>query len=158
MMSDPKRFRLDGDGYYIKSAGEMRELWEHKHGMKEACDDTLLIAERCEVSFTEGNGTFMPRFPVPAGETEETWFRSEVETGLRHRYPGGVPQAARERADFEVGVILQMGFPGSSWSSPTSSTGPRTTASGSVRAAVPVPAPSAPTRCGSPTSTLSSTA
>ena len=112
VMSDPKRFRLDGDGYYIKSAAEMRELWEHKHGMKEACDNTLLIAERCEVSFTEGNGTFMPRFPVPAGETEETWFRSEVETGLRHRYPGGVPRAARERADFEVGVILQMGFPG----------------------------------------------
>src|SRR6476659_653135 len=112
VMSDPKRFRLDGDGYYLKSAAEMRELWEHKHGMKEACDNTLLIAERCEVSFTEGNGTFMPRFPVPAGETEETWFRREVETGLRHRYPGGVPEAARERADFEVGVILQMGFPG----------------------------------------------
>src|SRR4051812_9697464 len=112
VMSDPKRFRLDGDGYYIKSAAEMRELWEHKHGMKEACDNTLLIAERCEVSFTEGNGTFMPRFPVPASETEETWFRSEVETGLHHRYPGGIPQAARERADFEVGVILQMGFPG----------------------------------------------
>ncbi len=112
VMSDPKRFRLDGDGYYIKSAAEMRELWEHKHGMKEACDNTLLIAERCEVSFTEGNGTYMPRFPVPAGQTEESWFRSEVGPGLRHRYPGGVPQAARERADFEVGVILQMGFPG----------------------------------------------
>jgi DNA polymerase-3 subunit alpha len=112
VMSDPKRFKLDGDGYYIKSAAEMRELWEGKHGMKEACDNTLLIAERCEVSFTEGNGTYMPRFPVPDGHSEETWFRQEVEAGLRRRYPDGITTAVRERADFEMGVILQMGFPG----------------------------------------------
>jgi DNA polymerase-3 subunit alpha len=112
VMSDPKRFKLDGDGYYIRSAAEMRELWEGRHGMKEACDNTLLIAERCEVSFTEGNGTYMPRFPVPEGHTEESWFRREVEEGLRRRYPDGVPTAVRERADFEVEVILQMGFPG----------------------------------------------
>jgi DNA polymerase-3 subunit alpha len=112
VMSDPKRFRLDGDGYYIKSAAEMRELWEGKHGMKEACDNTLLIAERCEVGFTEGNGTYMPRFPVPEGHTEETWFRQEVESGLRRRYPDGISSAVRERAEFEMGVILQMGFPG----------------------------------------------
>jgi DNA polymerase III subunit alpha len=112
VMSDPKRFKLDGDGYYIKSAAEMRELWEGKHGMKEACDNTLLIAERCDVGFTEGNGTYMPRFPVPEGHSEETWFRQEVESGLQRRYPGGVPAAVRERADFEMGVIAQMGFPG----------------------------------------------
>jgi DNA polymerase-3 subunit alpha len=112
VMSDPKRFKLDGDGYYIKSAAEMRELWEGKHGMKEACDNTLLIAERCSVEFTEGNGTYMPRFPVPEGHTEESWFRQEVEAGLQRRYPGGISTAVRERADFEMNVILQMGFPG----------------------------------------------
>ena len=113
VMSDPKRFRLDGDGYYIKSAAEMRELWEHKHGMKEACDNTLLIAERCEVSFTEGNGTYMPRFPVPAGETEETLVPPRGRDGPpATATPAACPQAARERADFEIGVILQMGFPG----------------------------------------------
>src|SRR6201747_2720161 len=112
VMSDPKRFKLDGDGYYIKSAAEMRELWEHKHGMKEACDNTPLIAERCEVGFTEGNGTYMPRFPVPDGGTEEAWFRREIQSGLERRYPGGISQAVRERADFEMDVILQMGFPG----------------------------------------------
>jgi DNA polymerase III subunit alpha len=112
VMSDPKRFKLDGDGYYIKSAAEMRELWEGKHGMKEACDNTLLIAERCSVEFTEGNGTYMPRFPVPDSHTEESWFRQEVEAGLHRRYPGGISTAVRERADFEMNVILQMGFPG----------------------------------------------
>jgi DNA polymerase-3 subunit alpha len=54
----------------------------------------------------------MPRFPVPAGETEETWFIKEVEKGLDFRYPNGIPAEVRERANYEVGVIVQMGFPG----------------------------------------------
>jgi DNA polymerase III subunit alpha len=112
VMSDPKRFRFNGDGYYLKSAAEMRDLWENRHGLKEACDNTLLIAERCDVSFTEGNGTYMPVFPVPDGETEETWLLKEVDRGLAGRYPGGVTEEVRARADFEMGVILQMGFPG----------------------------------------------
>jgi DNA polymerase III subunit alpha len=111
-MADPKRFKLDGDSYYIKSPAEMRDLWEHRHGLREACDNTLLIAERCDVEFTEGNGTYMPRFPVPEGEDENSWFVKEVEKGLHYRYPGGIPDDVRQKADFEVGVITQMGFPG----------------------------------------------
>ncbi len=109
VMSDPKRFKFDGDGYYIKSAAEMRELWRD---FPEACDNTLLIAERCDVSFTEGNGTYMPEFPVPEGEDETSWLVKEVEKGLHVRYPGGVPDEVRKQADFEIGVITQMGFPG----------------------------------------------
>ncbi len=109
VMSDPKRFKFDGDGYYLKSAAEMRELWRD---LPEACDNTLLIAERCDVQFSEGNGTHMPVFPVPEGESEETWLLKEVDRGLAARYPGGVTAEVRERADFEMGVILQMGFPG----------------------------------------------
>ncbi len=109
VMSDPKRFKFDGDGYYIKSAAEMRELWRD---FPEACDNTLLIAERCDVSFTEGNGTYMPVFPVPEGEDETSWLVKEVEKGLLVRYPGGVPDRVRKQAGFEVGVITQMGFPG----------------------------------------------
>ena len=112
MMSDPKRFKFDGDGYYIKSAAEMRELWADRNGLPEACDNTLLIAERCDVEFTEGNGTYMPQFPVPDGEDENSWFVKEVEKGLRYRYPDGIPDAVRTQADFEVGVITGMGFPG----------------------------------------------
>jgi DNA polymerase-3 subunit alpha len=109
VMSDPKRFKFDGDGYYIKSAAEMRELWRD---FPEACDNTLLIAERCDVSFTEGNGTYMPVFPVPEGEDETSWLVKEVEKGLHVRYPAGVPDEVRKQAEFEVGVITQMGFPG----------------------------------------------
>jgi DNA polymerase-3 subunit alpha len=110
-MADPKRFRLEGDGYYIKSPAEMRDLWEHRNGLKEACDNTLLIAERCEVEFNE-SANYMPRFPCPQGDTEETWLLKEVERGLLARYPDGVSTDVRERMNFEMGVILSMGFPG----------------------------------------------
>src|SRR3954470_5503322 len=111
-MADPNRFKLDGSGYYLKSPAEMRSLWADKHDLREACDNTLLIAERCEVSFSEGNGTYMPRFPVPAGETEQNWFAKEVEIGLARRYPAGVPYDIRKQADYEVGVITAMNFAG----------------------------------------------
>jgi DNA polymerase-3 subunit alpha len=110
-MADPKRFRFNGDSYYIKSPAEMRELWAVRNGLPEACDNTLLIAERCDVEFDE-HANYMPRFPVPEGETEDTWFVKEVEKGLRYRYPDGIPEAVRTQADFEIGVITAMGFPG----------------------------------------------
>ncbi|HEV7567608.1 MAG TPA: DNA polymerase III subunit alpha, partial [Microbacteriaceae bacterium] len=107
-LDDPNRFKFDADEFYLKSAEQMRHLFRDH---PEACDNTLLIAERCDVSFnTQAN--YMPRFPVPAGETEETWFIKEVEKGLDFRYPNGIPAEVRERANYEVGVILQMGFPG----------------------------------------------
>ncbi len=107
-----QRFAFSGDGYYIKSPAEMRALWADKYDLREACDNTLLIAERCNVEFTEGNGTFMPRFPCPPGEDETSWLIKEVEKGLRFRYPNGISDEVRRQADFEVGVITQMGFPG----------------------------------------------
>ena len=107
-----QRFAFSGDGYYLKSAAEMRALWDGKYGLREACDNTLLIAERCDVSFTEGNGTYMPRFPCPPGENEDSWLVKEVEKGLQFRYPGGVPAEVRKQAEFEIGVITPDGLPG----------------------------------------------
>ncbi|HEY5822289.1 MAG TPA: DNA polymerase III subunit alpha, partial [Propionibacteriaceae bacterium] len=108
-MADEKRFKFDGDTYYLKSPAEMRSLFSE---LPEACDNTLAIAERCNITFTEGNGTFMPRYPCPPGENEDSWFVKEVETGLRRRFPSGVPDAVRKQADFETQVIIAMGFPG----------------------------------------------
>lgn len=107
-LADPDRFKFDGDGYYVKSAAEMRRIWaEHP----EACDNTLLIAEQCEVSFNT-SANYMPNYPVPAGEDETSWFIKEVEAGLHHRYPGGIPDDVRKQAVYETEVITQMGFPG----------------------------------------------
>ncbi|HET7358367.1 MAG TPA: DNA polymerase III subunit alpha [Nocardioidaceae bacterium] len=107
-----QRFAFSGDGYYIKSAQEMRDLWDRKYSLREACDNTLLVAERCDVSFTEGIGKYMPRFPCPPGENEDSWLVKEVERGLEFRYPAGVPDEVRKQAQYELGVITQMGFSG----------------------------------------------
>ena len=107
-MADPNRFKFDADDFYLKTAVEMRQVW---HDLPQACDNTLLVAERCDVSFNEG-ANLMPRFPVPEGENEESWFVKEVERGLQRRYHGNVPDTARLRATFEVQVISQMGYPG----------------------------------------------
>jgi DNA polymerase-3 subunit alpha len=107
-LDDPNRFKFDGDEYYLKSAAEMRRIWRE---LPEACDNTLAIAERCEIAF-DTSANYMPRFPVPDGETEESWFVKEVERGLHLRYPGGIPDAVRKQAEYEIQVITQMGFPG----------------------------------------------
>ncbi|MFD4959766.1 DNA polymerase III subunit alpha [Microbacterium sp. NPDC058389] len=107
-LDDPNRFKFDGDGYYIKTAQEMRQLFRDH---PEACDNTLLIAERCKVEFNT-SANYMPRFPVPDGETEDSWLIKEVERGLHYRYPGGIPDKVRKQAEYETGIILQMGFPG----------------------------------------------
>ena len=108
-MDDPKRFKFDAQDFYLKSSAEMRDLWRD---FPDACDNTLLIAERCNVSFTEGQN-LLPSFPVPAGETENTWLVKEVMVGLDRRFgKGKVPAEHLTRAKYELQVVEQMGFPG----------------------------------------------
>ena len=107
-----KRFAFEGTGYYIKSAAEMRELWGSQD-LIQACDNTLLIAERCDVEFTESTGGYMARADIPAGETEESWLRKEVFRGLEFRYPGDrLTQEVKDRAEFELDIIAQKGYCG----------------------------------------------
>lgn len=107
-----KRFAFEGSGYYIKTAAEMRELWG-RQDLIEACDNTLLIAERCDVQFTESTGGYMALADIPEGETEESWLRKETWRGIEIRYPGEkTTQEVRDRVEFEIDVILQKGYPG----------------------------------------------
>ncbi len=109
-LSDPTRFKFDGDGYYLKSAEEMRAIWDME--VPGACDSTLLIAERVQ-SYDEvwQHRDRMPIFPVPDGHDQASWLRHEVDLGLRRRFPDGAPQEYLDRAQYEIGVILEMGFP-----------------------------------------------
>ena len=107
-LDDPNRFKFDADEFYLKTAEEMRQLFRDH---PEACDNTLAIAERCDVKF-DTSANYMPRFPVPENETEQSWFVKEVEKGLHERYPDGITEEVRKQADYEIGVISQMGFPG----------------------------------------------
>ena len=106
-LSDPNRFRFDAKDFYLKTPEQMRQLWKD---FPEACDNTLLIAERCDVKFSEG-ANLMPRFSVPNSETEESWLEKEVITGLKKRFKNQVPQSHQVQADYEIKVINQMGFP-----------------------------------------------
>ncbi len=109
-LADEKRFRFSGQDFYLKTAEEMRRLWDDVS--PEACDTTLLIAERCDATLVP-QSDLMPQFPVPAGETEETWLRKQVEEGLIQRYTAaGITPEIRERAEYELGIINRMEFPG----------------------------------------------
>ena len=111
VLSDPDRFKFDGDTYYLRPGREMRELFKE---MPEACDNTLLVAEQCDVHFetVDDGASFMPAFPVPEGETMESWFIKECWAGMDKRFGGQIPEDCRKQAEYEIGVIVQMGFPG----------------------------------------------
>ncbi|HEX6497575.1 MAG TPA: DNA polymerase III subunit alpha [Micromonosporaceae bacterium] len=110
-LADPKRFKFDARDFYLKSPAEMRDLWERQ--VPGACDATLEIAERIgDYGEVFAPRKLMPQFPVPAGETEESWLRKEVARGLARRFPDGVPESHARQAEYELDVICQMGFPG----------------------------------------------
>lgn len=107
-MADPKRFKFDNDQFYLKTAIEMRELFKDH---PDACDNTLIIAERCNVTLREGEN-LLPQFAVPAGESEDSWLTKLANIGLLDRLHGDVPPAYQDRLNYELDVMIKMGFPG----------------------------------------------
>ncbi|MEU7823000.1 DNA polymerase III subunit alpha [Catellatospora sp. NPDC049133] len=108
-LMDPNRFKFDGDGYYLKSPAEMRQLWEDVPG---ACDSSLLIAERVQPYdevFTYVDR--MPAFPIPEGETQSSWLRKETARKVAEIYGDNPSEEVRQRVAFELDVIDNMGFP-----------------------------------------------
>ena len=107
-LADPKRFKFDNNEFYLKSAAEMRRLFAD---IPQACDNTLLVAERCNIKMRE-NENLLPQYSVPAGETEDSWLRKESNKGLIARLDGKVDAAYQERLNYELDVMIKMGFPG----------------------------------------------
>ncbi len=107
LQSEPNRLKFDGNDFYIKSAAEMRHVFREA---PEACDNTLLIAERAEVEL-EFNQAVLPAFPVPEGYDENSYLRELTIHGAKERYDGSPPQHVLERIEYELGVITSMGFP-----------------------------------------------
>jgi DNA polymerase-3 subunit alpha len=107
MLSDPKRFKFEGQEHFLKTAQEMRYLFRDH---SEACDNTLWIAERADVTIELGQRQ-LPNFPVPAEFTDDTSYLQHLTwEGARARWGDAVPDAARERITYELGVIAEMGF------------------------------------------------
>ena len=107
-LADPKRFKFENNEFYLKSAKEMRKLFSD---IPEACDNTLLIAERCNITMRE-NENLLPQYSVPKGETEDSWLRKESNIGLLEKLDGKVEPKYQERLDYELEVMIKMGFPG----------------------------------------------
>ena len=112
-IDDPNRIRMEGSEFYMKTEDEMRALFPY---CPEACDNTLEIAEKCNVEL-DWDSIILPNYPLlDTGETHESQFRRECEEGLAKRYGadwdgkeiGGVD--IRERFEFEYKVICDKGF------------------------------------------------
>lgn len=107
VLSDPKRMRMQGDTYYLRSAEEMKELFSD---VPESITNTLEIAERCTVDL-DPNGYHLPLFEVPSGHTAQTYLWELCEEGLKKRYHERADDPeVRERLEYELGIIHKMGF------------------------------------------------
>ena len=107
-MADPKRFKFENSEFYLKSPAQMREIFKD---FKQACDNTLLIAERCETTMREGEN-LLPQFPVPAGQSEDSWLIKLANDGLATKMGNSIPTEYQDRLNFELEVMIKMGFPG----------------------------------------------
>jgi DNA polymerase-3 subunit alpha len=106
-MSDPDRFKFHGDQHYLKTAAEMRWLFDE---VPEACDNTLWIAERCNVEIEFGNPQ-LPNFPLPEGfENDAEYLRHLTFEGAKERWGQQLPDHIVERLVYELQVIADMGF------------------------------------------------
>ena len=106
-LADPKRFKFDSDEFYLKDAATMRHIFRD---VEIACDNTLLVAERCNVKLRE-NENLLPKFPVPSGEDENSWLVKQAKIGLEQKLPNHSPEY-QKRLDFELEVMTKMGFAG----------------------------------------------
>ena len=117
-LADPDRLKYASEEFYLKSGAEMERLFP---GDGAAIETTLAIAERCQLDLAT-TGFQLPDFPVPAGETLNSYFDRVALAGLEQRLeelerrgtrdPRFAPEIYRERLRYEIQVIQGMGFPG----------------------------------------------
>lgn len=118
-IDDPHRMRFDSDELYFRSPDEMRAAFKD---LPEACDNTLRIAEMCNLELPLGVYHF-PRFEAPAGKTLESTMDEFAREGLQKKMPillgrfaeaqrAAAEKSYRERLEIELGVIRNMGFAG----------------------------------------------
>ena len=112
-VDDVNRMRFSSDQFYMKTEQEMRAALSE---YPEACDNTVEVAEKCNVELERDS--ILPTFPLPEGETEDSWFRKQCEEGLIKRYGGGtaktvadLPKDVVDRYEHEAGIIIKQGFP-----------------------------------------------
>ncbi len=107
LLSDANRLKMSVQSFYLRSPEEMGRLFAE---VPDALSNTLLIAEQCDVNL-DSKGYHLPRFPVPEGHTTQSYLRTLCDEGLRRRYGArAADPKVRERLEYELGVIHDMGF------------------------------------------------
>ena len=104
-VDDENRMRFSSDDFYLKSEEELRTLFP---GCEEAFDNTVKIAQQCNLDFVF-HEYHLPAYPVPEGYTNEEFFRKLCYDGFRERYPDE-PEEYKQRLEYEIGVISRMGY------------------------------------------------
>src|SRR4029079_3573423 len=104
---EPYRFKCSSNDHYLKSAGELRQLFSE---VEVACDNSLWIAERCNVEIEFGK-PLLPNFPLPEGFADDAeYLRHLTFEGAKQRWGATLPDNVVERLDYELQVIGDMGF------------------------------------------------
>ncbi|MEO5884549.1 MAG: DNA polymerase III subunit alpha [Candidatus Limnocylindrales bacterium] len=106
-LDTPGRLRFNTHEFYVKTAAQMAALFPDQ---REAISNSRRIAEMTDIVLPLGQ-LRIPHFPVPDGHTTETWLREECQNGLERRYETVTPEL-QTRLDYELGVILSMGYAG----------------------------------------------
>ena len=104
-VDDENRMKFPSDDFYLKSEEDLRTLFP---GCEEAFANTVQIAEKCNLDFVF-HEYHLPSFPVPAGYTNEEYFRKLCYEGFQERYPEA-PEEYKQRLEYEIGVISRMGY------------------------------------------------
>ena len=104
-VDEENRMKFETEEFYLKSEEELRQLFP---GLDEAFENTAKIAEQCNLEFTF-HEYHLPSFPVPAGYTNEEYFRKLCYDGFKERYKNP-PESYVDRLEYEIGVISRMGY------------------------------------------------
>ncbi len=107
LVSDGSRFSMRDTDFSMRPFEEMEQAFGH---VPEALENTRVIADRCNITF-DFTQHHIPRFPVPKGDTEEAYLTKLCEEGFAKRYPEPTKEL-RERLDYELSIIKQVGFSG----------------------------------------------
>ena len=104
-VDEPNRMKFQTEEFYLKSEEELVQLFPN---CQEAFDNTVAIADRCNLEFTF-HEYHLPSFPVPEGYSNEAYFREICMQGFAERYENP-PQEYLDRLEYEIGVISRMGY------------------------------------------------
>ena len=106
-MSDVDRMRFATDDFYIKSPEEVKKFFPN---LPEALENTVKIAEKCNVEFEFGH-TILPNYEVPKEfHTHYDYFKKLCDDGIKIRYGENTPKEILERMEYEISVIKKMGY------------------------------------------------